>query len=1048
MTRRLLKACLLLHFIVLCLVIDASAQLLSSSPLFIKETDNNVEIIADASRGNQGLLNHTPVSDVYVHIGVITNLSSSPSNWRYVPAFSSWGTTNSQIQATSLGGNKWKYIFTGNLRSFFNITDPSEKILKIAILFRNGAGNKKLANADNSDMYVPVYEAGLYARIDQPYRDAKYIPASEPITAIAGDAVSVTGVSSQTSALKIYHNTTEKANVASGTSINTSINAVSGDNQIVVEANNGSITKYDTLNFFVNTPVVTASQPAGTIDGINYLAGNTSVTLVLHAPNKTRAAVIGDFNAWTQTAANQMYRTPDGNRYWITISGLTPGTEYAFQYLVDGTIKIAEPYAEKILDPSNDQYISSTTYPSLKPYPAGQTGIVSVLQTQAPGYTWISGTFSKPDKRNIRIYEMLLRDFIAAHDWQTLKDTISYFKRLGINAIEIMPFNEFEGNNSWGYNPSFYMAPDKYYGTKNSLKQFIDVCHQNGIAVIMDIVLNHTYGSSPLAQLYWDAANNRPAANNPWYNTVTPHAFDFGGQDFNHESQATKNFFNRVLQHWITEYRIDGYRFDFSKGLTNKPSSNDGQFSAYDATRVAIINAYATAIRAADPDAYIILEHFTENSEEMEFAINNNMLIWGNLNYNFHEATKGVVANSNFQWGVHVQRGYTIPHLVTYMESHDEERLMYLNLTEGNIGAGQNTRDMNTALKRMEMAAAFWAMIPGPKMMWQFGELGYDQSINRCENGTINNGCRTSPKPILWNYQSDANRTSLKNVYARLFALRAHNDYQPTFIGNNVDYSLSGGLKWMKVTSASLRVLVIGNFDVFPVTGSVSFQTPGTWYNYLNGGTFTATGSSQSFTLQPGEYYVYVDRDANAALPLTLLSFNGKRETEAVRLNWVTTNENNVAHFSIERSSDGNDFKSITTVNAKNGVAVNDYRFDDASTIAVKSTRDIYYRLKMTDKDGKFSYSKTVVIGPASSNGVTIFPNPVRNGKLFMRLDGNNNRININVQDAAGRIYKTQSMQQASGNITVDVKGLAAGIYFLKTEINGVNRTYSLIIEN
>ncbi len=895
-------------------------------------------------------------------------------------------------------------------------------------------------------MYVPVYEAGLHARIDQPFREPKYIPAPEPVTANAGDPVAVKGVSSETASLRILHNGTEKATATATTVINTSINAVSGDNQIVVEANNGSVIKYDTLNFFVNTPVVTASQPAGTVDGINYLPGNTSVTLVLHAPNKTRAAVIGDFNGWVQTAGNQMYRTPDGNRYWLTITGLTPGTEYAFQYLVDGTIRIAEPYAEKLLDPWNDQYISSATYPALKPYPAGQSGIVSVLQTQAPGYAWVSGAFTKPDKRNLRIYELLLRDFIAAHDWQTLKDTLSYLKRLGINAIEIMPPTEFEGNSSWGYNTFQYFAPDKYYGPKNTLKQFVDVCHQNGMAVIMDIVLNHTYGPSPLARLYWDNTNNRPAANNPWYNAVQPHAFGFG-EDFNHESIATKNFFNRVLQHWITEYRMDGYRIDFSKGLTQKPSSNDGDFSAYDATRVAIINAYAATIQAADPNAYIILEHFTANSEEMQLA-NNGMLIWGNLNYNFNEATKGVVANSNFQWGIHVNRGYTVPHLVTYQESHDEERLMYRNLNEGVIGPSHNTRDLNTALNRMKMATAFWAMIPGPKMVWQFGELGYDKSINTCENGTINNGCRTSPKPILWNYKSDPNRLSLYNVYARLFALRDHAPYLPTFITNNVDYSLSGAFKWMKVTSASLRICVIGNFDVVPVTGSVAFQTPGTWYDFLNGGTFSATGSFQNFTLQPGEFYVYVDRDANAALPLTLLSFTGRREPAAIRLDWATSNEHNVSNFEVQRSFNGNDFTAMGMVNASNSTAVSQYQLTDGTSQAIKAAGNVYYRLKMVDKDGKFSYSKVVMIAPVVAPGISIYPNPVRNGKLVLRIEGNNNsKISISIQDVAGRIYKVQSVQHVPGNVEVDVSGVAAGMYFVKTEISGVIRTYPLFIE-
>ena len=91
-----------------------------------------------------------------------------------------------------------------------------------------------------------------------------------------------------------------------------------------------------------------------------------------------------------------------------------------------------------------------------------------------------------------------------------------------------MPFNEFEGNNSWGYNPDFYFAPDKYYGPENTLKQFIDSCHAKGIAVVMDIALNHSFGSSPLVQLYWDAANNRPAADNPWFNPVAKHALQCG----------------------------------------------------------------------------------------------------------------------------------------------------------------------------------------------------------------------------------------------------------------------------------------------------------------------------------------------------------------------------------------------------------------------------------------------------------------------------------------------------------------------------------------
>ena len=164
------------------------------------------------------------------------------------------------------------------------------------------------------------------------------------------------------------------------------------------------------------------------------------------------------------------------------------------------------------------------TYPALKPYPTGfTTGIVSVLQTNAPAYNWAINNFSRPDKRNLVVYELLLRDFLAAHDWKTLRDTLSYLKTMGVNAIEIMPFNEFEGNESWGYNPDYFLAPDKYYGPKNTLKEFIDSCHSKGIAVLMDIALNHTTGLNPLAALYWNAATNQPAANNPWLNVTATH---------------------------------------------------------------------------------------------------------------------------------------------------------------------------------------------------------------------------------------------------------------------------------------------------------------------------------------------------------------------------------------------------------------------------------------------------------------------------------------------------------------------------------------------
>lgn len=858
---------------------SSSAQLLTWTTDFPKDNDN-ISITMDATKGNQGLQNYNPVTDVYVHTGVITNLSTSSSNWRYVKFDQNFNVPNPQLQATSLGSNKWKFDIT-NIRAYYGVP-AGETILKIAILFRNGNGSVVQRNINGSDMYIPVYDATPAVRFSVPPYQPLFIPLPEPITKVTGDNINVTAIANQSSNMKLYLNGTviQSANAVTTISANPTL-TVSGNTEIVAETEVASVIKKDTLRFFVSPGITIAPLPTGVRDGINYEAGQTSVVLVMYAPNKTRVSVIGEFagSNWTEQSNYVMNKTPDGNYWWLRISGLTPGTEYAFQYLVNGTLKVGDPYAEKILDPAGgnggDAGIPATTYPGLKPYPAGQSGIVSIVQTASPGYTWSNGTFARPDKRNLVIYELLLRDFLAAHDWKTLKDTLNYLKNMGVNAVEIMPFNEFEFNDSWGYNPDYFLAPDKYYGPKNTLKEFVDTCHARGIAVLMDIALNHTTGQNPLAALYWNATTSQPAADNPWLNVTARHPFNVFN-DFNHESGATQYFFKRVVEHWLQEYKLDGFRFDLSKGFTQFNSGGDvNLWSQYDASRVALWKKYYDTCQVKSPGSYVILEHFAANTEEIELA-DYGMLLWGNHNKNFSQAAMGYSAPDpegntwNFEGGIYSVRNWTKPHLITYMESHDEERLMYKNIQFGNSSGSYNTKDLNTALKRMEMSASFLMSMPGPKMIWEFGEQGYDFSINRCADGSINESCRTSAKPIRWDYLQTTERRRLYDVYKSLGKLRAHTWYKDVFIANSINLtrSLGSAFKWITIRSAqdTSMLCVIGNFDVVSTSGTFTFPSAGTWYDYLNGSTITTTGSAQAIALQPGEFHIYLNRNLTNAV--------------------------------------------------------------------------------------------------------------------------------------------------------------------------------------
>lgn len=1023
------------------------AQLLTWTPGFATESTTGMVITVDATKGNQGLLNYNP-NDVYVHIGLITNKSANSSDWKHTQT--TWGTTTPSAKATSLGSNKWSFTIGSDLRTYFQVTDPTEQIQKIAILFRSGNGNLKQANEDQSDMYVPIYTSSLAIRVTAPFFQPTYLPKPETINKSSGDNIQLTAVSNNPASLSITLNGTVIQTATGATSITATPTLSAGTQTVVATANDGVNNVSQTFTFFVAAPVNIAPLPAGVRDGINYINNNT-VTLVLYAPGKKRVGVIGDLpgSGWAETQTYEMNKTPDGNYWWITISGLTSTKEYGFQYLVDGLLHIADPYAEKIQDPYNDQYIPWSTYPGLKPYPTGSTtGVISLFQIVKNQYSWSTNTFVRPDKRNLVIYELLVRDFVANHDWKTMKDSLSYLKKLGINAIELMPVNEFEGNISWGYNPDFYFAPDKYYGPANDYKAFIDACHQNGIAVIMDIALNHSFGLSPLVQLYWDTVNNRPAANNPWFNPVPKHPYNVG-YDMNHESPATNYFVSRVLSYWLTEYKIDGFRFDLSKGFTQKQTcDNNGNncdvaaWSAYDQSRIDIWKKYYDTLQKYSANSYCVLEHFAVNSEETVLS-NYGMLLWGNMNYNYTQASMGWNTDWDFSYGIANQRGWANPYLVTYMESHDEERVMYKDINYGNSFGGTpayNIKDTTTALKRQELTAAFLLTIPGPKMIWQFGELGYDYTINYCQDGTINSNCRTDPKPIKWDYFQDPRRNRLYYVYAYLNRLRNNPNFQTTFTSNVTDQDFSGQFKWLKLSSQPAKLVVIGNFGVSQVSGSIAFPTAGVWYDYLSGAPFTATGGAQNFILQAGEYHVYTN--ISVGLPVTLISFTGSAQSGGNLLAWKVGEEKNVANYEVQRSDDGNTFNTIGRINA---ASLANYSFIDAQSGDV-----VYYRLKINDVDGTYKYSNVIVIRRGLQPAVSLkaIANPFR-GSLKCKIESTEAQQGILILSSIeGKelIRKQVSLEKGVNDVEIyEASYLPGGTYFLKLAGNLPGKTIKVI---
>lgn len=211
------------------------------------------------------------------------------------------------------------------------------------------------------------------------------------------------------------------------------------------------------------------------------------------------------------------------------------------------------------------------------------------------------------------------------------------------------------------------------------------------------------------------------------------------------------------------------------------------------------------------------------------------------------EASMGWLNNSNFNRGIYTTHGFLqADGLVSYMESHDEERMMYKNLQFGNAAGSYNVKELNTALKRQELCAAFLFAMPGPKMIWQFGELGYDISID--QDG------RTGQKPVLWDYNIQANRIALKNAFARFIALKKNNSI---FRSATISYNLAGPVKHIKIIEGNNTVVVVGNFDVITHAAAVDMSVAGSWYDAARNNSIVTTADvSYNAPLAPGEYHI------------------------------------------------------------------------------------------------------------------------------------------------------------------------------------------------
>lgn len=583
-------------------------------------------------------------------------------------------------------------------------------------------------------------------------------------------------------------------------------------------------------------------MPEGLKHGINYI-DNSTVTLVLYDRDKDGKPhdfcnLLWDENWWGYEGKPKKPLAYDleSGCWWITLTGLNPDKQYKFQYQLgygsNVTVHTFDPYTEILYDRSNDQWISDYAYPGLaKEYGdthAGRdNGFISAFKINKDDYSWQVKDYQIEDDDDLVIYELLLRDFTdnayGEGNINAAMNYLDYLDNLGVNAVELMPVQEFDGNNSWGYGTHAYFAMDKVYGNRNTYKKFIDECHKRGMAVILDVVYNHATGAHPYAAMYWDG--DKTASNNPWFNREATHEYNVYHQ-WNHSNPMVREHVKRNLEYLIKEYKVDGFRFDLSKGFTQ----NSGNIEGYNSERVGYLKEYREHIRKIDPNAVMICEHFVDDENyDLGHA---DIKVWRNMNEAYSESLMGWMHDkSNFDWIQDINVDW-LPFgtLVGYMESHDEERNMYAAQEYGTTSV---TGDYKVRLKRAGLNAAFFLLVPGPKMIWQFGELGYDYSIFYGDDRTAKKPCVTD------SYFADPNRKALYDTYSMLLKFRFDN---PRFFDGDADFRWGVGAsnnpgRYIFCTNddgfgGRDTFALFGNFGEGNRDVTITLPHAGPWYDY------------------------------------------------------------------------------------------------------------------------------------------------------------------------------------------------------------------------
>ena len=517
----------------------------------------------------------------------------------------------------------------------------------------------------------------------------------------------------------------------------------------------------------------------------------SSIEFKLFAPYNDKASLKGCFSDWSEIS---MQRDEQG--YFRTSVDLEDGVyQYKFRvqsqsyFLENEWVEVCDPYATDIDDPSQNSVVRIKD---------GK----KIIDT----YVWQHDDKSLPSNDELVIYELFVGGFSGGEAgkkergrFKDVIDKLDYLQDLGINAVELMPIQEYPGNKYWGYNPRHYFAVESSYGSTEDLKRLIDECHGRGMRVLMDCIFNHGDTETPLTKINFDYWFTREPSDpdNSW-----GPEFDYDRYDENLDLKPAWEFIGDVVRFWIQEYHIDGIRYDAAKQIANR------DFMSW-------ISQQAKQAAAMKP-FFNTAEYIPEDPDLAGYGKPMDAC-WHESFY--QQALKHICGDEFDLNGLKQtidcsQQGYQgTTTAINYISCHDHKYTM--------AELGDRTIFADEAYKRAKLGAVLLMTAVGIPLVWmgnEFGEYNPEEEI-----------------AIDWTLLENDSNQNLRDYYRGLINLRKNNHALRT---NNIDFfhedPESKVLAYTRWNDEGSRVVVVINFSGNFLKGYAieHFPHEGTWHEW------------------------------------------------------------------------------------------------------------------------------------------------------------------------------------------------------------------------